>query len=106
MSCCKIVENHIDEVKRIVDKVKKNPQNIDVQKFRSTIICSIKTPDGETPLTLNAIEKQYSNHFPDWDKKNICFPEGPIFYDSLFKKEPTARLIDIEKKSFKQFLKK
>ena len=47
-------------------------------------------------MTLNDIEKQYSNHFPDWDKKNICFPEGPIFYDSLFKKEPTARLIDIE----------
>ena len=96
MSCCKIVNNHIDEVKRIVEKAKKNHHNIDIQKFRSTIICSIKTPVGETPLTLNDIVNKYSNHFPDWDKKNICFPEGPIFYDSLFKKEPTTRLIDIE----------
>ena len=71
MSCCKIIKNHTDEVKRIVDKAKKNRQNIDVQNFRSTIICSIKTPDGETPLTLNDIEKQYSNDFPDWVKKNI-----------------------------------
>ena len=58
MSCCKIVKNHIDEVKRIVDKAKKNCQNIDVQKFRSIPICSIKTPDGVTPLSLNDIEKK------------------------------------------------
>ena len=97
MSCCKIIKTHIDEVKQIVDKVKKkNHQNIDIQKFKSTLICSIKTPEGEIPLSLNDIEKQYCNHFPDWDKKNQCFPEGPIFYDSLFKKEPTARLTDIE----------
>ena len=57
MSCCKIVKNHIDEVKRIVDTAKKNCQNIDVQKFRSIPICSIKTPDGVTPLSLNDIEK-------------------------------------------------
>ena len=96
MLCCKIIKNHIDEVKIIVDKAKKNHQKIDVEKFKSTHICSIKTPEGEIPLSLSDIEKQYCNHFPDWDKKNQCFPEGPIFYDSLFKKEPTARLIDIE----------
>ena len=95
-SCCKIIKNHIDEVKRIVDKAKKNRQNIDIQKFRSTIICSIKTPDGEIPLSLSDIENKYSHDFPDWDKKNQCFPEGPIFYDSLYKKKPTARLTDIE----------
>ena len=96
MTCCKIIKTHIDEVKRIVSKAKKNHQNIDVQKFKSTLICSIKTPEGEIPLSLNDIEKQYCNHFPDWDKKNQCFPEGPIFYDSLYKKKPTARLTDIE----------
>ena len=86
MLCCKIIKNHIDEVKIIVDKAKKNHQKIDVEKFKSTHICSIKTPEGEIPLSLSDIEKQYCNHFPDWDKKNQCFPEGPIFYDSLFKK--------------------
>ena len=101
MTCCKIIKTHIDEVKRIVDKAKKNHQNIDIQKFKSTLICSIKTPEGEIPLSLNDIEKQYCNHFPDWDKKNQCFPEGPIFYDSLFKKEPTSRLIDIENRKKK-----
>ena len=82
MSCCKIVKNHIDEVKRIVDTAKKNCQNIDVQKFRSIPICSIKTPDGVTPLSLNDIEKKYSNDFPNWDQKFQCFPEGPIFFYS------------------------
>ena len=96
MLCCKIIKNHIDEVKIIVDKAKKNHQKIDVEKFKSTHICSIKTPEGEIPLSLSDIEKQYCNHFPDWDKKNQCFPEGPIFYDSLFKKEPSTRVIDIE----------
>ena len=101
MSCCKIVKNHIDEVKRIVDKAKKNCQNIDIQKFRSIPICSIKTPDGVTPLSLNDIEKKYANDFPNWDQKFQCFPEGPIFYDSLFKKEPSTRLIDIENRKKK-----
>ena len=96
MLCCKVIKNHIDEVKKILDKAKKNPQNLDVVKFKSTLICSIKTPEGEIPLSLSDIEKQYCNHFPDWDKKNQCFLEGPIFYDSLFKKEPSTRVIDIE----------
>ena len=65
MSCCKIVNNHVDEVKRIVEKAKKNHQHINIQNFRSTIICSIKTPVGETPLTLNDVVNKYSNHFPD-----------------------------------------
>ena len=86
-NCCDIVKHHIDKVKSIVDKAKKNYLNIEeIEKFRSTTICSIKTPKGETPLSLNDIEEKYSTDFPDWDQKFQCFPEGPIFYDSLFKK--------------------
>ena len=49
-------------------------------------------------MTLNDIEEMYAKNFPLWDKDFQCFPEGPIFYDKLFKKEPFTRAIDIEKK--------
>ena len=75
-----------------------NRPNIDVETFRSTPICKIKTPNGEDPISLHDIEGIYTKSFPSWNRNFQCFPEGPMFYDKLFKKEPYTRAIDIENK--------
>ena len=40
----------------------------------------------------------YTKNFPTWEREFQCFPEGPIFYDKLFKIEPFTRAIDIEER--------
>ena len=92
---CKIVTDHGSEVKKIVEKAKNRPK-IDIEKFNKTPICSIKTPTGEKPLSLNDVELMYEKDFPSWNKEFQCFPEAPIFRDKLFKKSPYKRAIDIE----------
>ena len=92
---CPTIGNHRAEVKRIVEnricpKIETN--------FRNIPLCTIKTPMGEKSLTLDDIEKMYTKNFPTWDREFQCFPEGPIFYDKLFKIEPFTRAIDIEEK--------
>ena len=96
---CHITENHWAEVKKAIEKSKNN-RSLDEEKFnfKSTPICSIKTPNGEEPLCLNDIERMYEKNFPAWNDSFQCFPEGPIFYDKLFNKSPSTRAIDIENK--------
>ena len=101
---CSIVRNHKKEVGRILENAMKNPPEIDVETFRTTPICTIKTPNGKDPISLNDIEKIYTKSFPTWYQSFQCFPEGPMFYDKLFKKEPYTRAIDIENK-FKELKK-
>ena len=92
---CPTIENHKAEVNRIV----KNGNGAKIEtSFRDIPLCTIKTPIGEKPMTLDDIEEMYMKNFPDWDKNFQCFPEGPIFYDKLFKKEPFTRAIDIEER--------
>ena len=97
---CPTVGNHKAEVKRVVKAAIENRPNIDLQKFKSLKLCHIKVPtaSGEETLCLDDIEKKYIQDFPLWEKGFQCFPEGPIFYDKLFKKEPFTRTIDIENK--------
>ena len=57
-----------------------------------------EVPVGSEPMSLHDIEKRYEKDFPLWYKDFQCFPEAPIFYDKLFKKEPLTRAIDIENK--------
>ena len=97
-SVCPIVRNHKKEVGRILENAMENRPNIDVETFRTTPICSIKTPNGEDPISLYDIEGIYTKSFPSWNEGFQCFPEGPMFYDKLFKKEPYTRAIDIENK--------
>ena len=92
---CKIVTDHGNEVKKIVEKAK-NRSKIDIEKFNKTPICSIKTPTGEKPLSLNDVDLMYGKDFPSWNKEFQCFPEAAIFRDKLFKKSPYKRAIDIE----------
>ena len=40
----------------------------------------------------------YQRDFPSWNSDFQCFPEGPIYYDKLFKKDPLTRAVTIEKK--------
>ena len=96
LSCCEIIKNHTGEIKRIVDKAKKNRKIIDIQEFRSKPICHIKRSDGDVPLNLNIIAENYVKNSPDWKKKFQSFPEGPLFYDSLFKSKPSTRAVDIQ----------
>ena len=93
---CKVTIDHKNEVKKIVRKAR-NHQKIDIEKFYTTPICSIKTPTGEKPLSLKDIELMYEKDFPSWNREFHCFPEAPIFHDKLFKKSPHKRAIDIEK---------
>ena len=97
---CPIICRHKSEVKRTVEAAIGNRPNIDLKSFRSLPICNIKVPtaSGEEALCLDDIERKYTENFPLWDKEFQCFPEGPIFYDKLFKKEPFTRAIDIEEK--------
>ena len=97
-SVCPIVRNHKKEVGRILENAMKNGPDIDVETFRTTPICTIKTPNGEDPISLYDIEGIYTKSFPSWNEDFQCFPEGPMFYDKLFKKEPYTRAIDIENK--------
>ena len=99
---CPIICLHKSEVKRIVETAIGNRPKIDLKSFRSLPICNIKVPtaSGEEILCLDDIERKYTENYPLWDKKFQCFPEGPIFYDKLFKKEPCTRAIDIENKFF------
>ena len=93
---CKTVTDHKNEVKKKVQNAK-NKSKIDIEKFYKTPICSIKTPTGEKPLSLNDVELMYEKDFPTWKEDFQCFPEAPIFRDKLFKKSPSKRAIDIEK---------
>ena len=97
---CPTVGNHKAEVNRIVKAATENRPNIDLQKFKSLPLCHIKVPtaSGEETLCLDDIERKYIDDFPLWEKEFQCFPEKPIFYDKLFKKEPFTRTIDIENK--------
>ena len=95
---CHTISNHKNEVERILQKAMKNRPEIDIEEFRQVPICNIKTPIGEKPLCFNDVENMYTKNYPDWHKDFQCFPEGPIFYDKLFKKEPFSRGIDIENK--------
>ena len=81
-----------------IESVKKNHPKIDIARFKSIPICTIKTSKNPEPLTLNDIENRYDKSHSEWNKKCQCFPEGPLFYDKLFKKEPFTRAIDIEEK--------
>ena len=106
MECpvCPIIRNHENEVKSILEKAVKNRPEINVAPFRlgftSTPICKIKTPVGDDPLSLDDIERMFTKNFPSWNQDFLCFPEGPMFYDKLFKKEPYTRAIDIENKDW------
>ena len=92
---CPTIENHKAEVNRIV----KNGNSAKIEtNFRDIPLCTMKTAIGEKSMTLDDIEEIYTKNFPMWDKDFQCFPEGPIFYDKLFKKEPFTRAIDIEEK--------
>ena len=97
---CPIICLHKSEFKRIVEAAIGNRPNIDLKRFRSLPICNIKVPtvSGEETLCLDDIERKYTENYPFWDKEFQCFPEGPLFYDKLFKKEPYTRAIDIENK--------
>ena len=97
---CPIICLHKSEFKRIVESAIGNRPNIDLKSFRSVPICNIKVPtvSGEETLCLDDIERKYTENYPFWDKEFQCFPEGPLFYDKLFKKEPYTRAIDIENK--------
>ena len=95
---CPTTVPHVDEINRIVEKAKKNHPIKDPEEVRSKQFCTVKTPLGNEPMSLNDIEKRYEKDFPSWNKDFQCFPEGPIFYDTLFKKKPFTRAIDIEKK--------
>ena len=97
---CPTVGNHREKVKTIVEAANENRPNIDIQSFRLLPVCHIKVPtaSGEETLCLDDIERKYIDDFPLWEKEFQCFPEKPIFYDKLFKKEPFTRAIDIENK--------
>ena len=97
---CPTLCQHKSEVKRIVEAAILNRPNIDLQNFRLSPICSIKVPtaSGEETFCLDDIERKFTENFSLWNKEFQCFPEGPIFYDKLFKKEPFTRAIDIENK--------
>ena len=92
---CQTIGKHRAEVNKIVENG--NGAIIETS-FRDIPLCNIKTPIGEKSMTLNDIEEMYTKNFPLWEEDFQCFPEGPIFYDKLFKKEPFTRAIDIEKK--------
>ena len=66
--------------------------------FKLKPICTIKTPKGEENLCLDDIEQTYVNDHPEWNQKFQCFPEGPLYYDKLFKNNPFKRAVDIENK--------
>ena len=92
---CPTIGNHRAEVKRIVE----NGIGPKIEtSVRDIPLCTIKTPTGEKSMTLDDIEKMYTKNFPTWDREFQCFPEGPIFYDKLFKIEPFTRAIDIEER--------
>ena len=97
---CPTLCQHKSEVKRIVEAAILNRPNIDLQSFRLLPICNIKVPtaSGEETFCLDDIERKFTENFSLWNKEFQCFPEGPIFYDKLFKKEPFTRAIDIENK--------
>ena len=89
-----IVQTHKDEVNKLL----RQPRPSVIAKFKSTPIC--ETPQGEQ-ITLDHLESIYSRHYPNWDKKFQCFPEGPMFYDKLFTSQPWNRAKDIENKTKK-----
>ena len=54
-------------------------------------------PEG-TQLTLDDIEKIYSDQYPEWHQTFQCFPQGPLFFDKLFNTKPYIKAKDIEMK--------
>ena len=104
-SLCNIMSKHKESVKKIIRKAKDNPNRpkINSNDFKLKPICTIKTPKGEKNLCLDDIEQIYVNDHPEWNQKFQCFPEGPLYYDKLFKENPFKRAVDIENK--KKYLK-
>ena len=92
-SLCHVVNNHKNEVQKMIKNAKKNQKEIDRDLFISTEIC--ETPQG-VKLTLKEIERIYSDHYPEWNQNLQCFPQGPIFSDKLFTTQPYINAKDIE----------
>ena len=104
-SLCNTMSKHKESVEKIIRKAKDNPNRpkINSNDFKLKPICTIKTPKGEKNLCLDDIEQIYVNDHPEWNQKFQCFPEGPLYYDKLFKENPFKRAVDIENK--KKYLK-
>ena len=94
-SLCHTITKYRREVQKIIESVKMNCSSHDKKQvsFKSTPIC--ESPQG-TKLTLDDIEKIYSDQYPEWHKKLQSFPEGPLFSDKLFNTQPYIRAKDIE----------
>ena len=86
-----IIQTHKNEVIKLLTQ----PRPSVTANFKSTPV--FETPQGEQ-LTLDYLENIYTRHYPDWNKKFQCFPEGPMFYDKLFTSQPWNRAKDIENK--------
>ena len=99
-SLCHTISKHKESVEKIIRKTKDDPNRpkINSNDFKSKPICTIKTPKGEKNLCLDDIEQMYINDHPEWNQKFQCFPEGPLYYDKLFKENPFKRAVDIENK--------
>ena len=97
---CPTIGNHREKVNKIVAAAIGNRPIIDLHSYKSLPLFHIKVPavSGEETFCLNDIERKYTIDFPLWEKEFQSFPEGPIFYDKLFKKEPYTRTTDIENK--------
>ena len=85
-SLCETIKNHISLVQKLIESVKKNHPKIDIARFKSIPICTIKTSKNPEPLTLNDIENRYAKSHSEWNKKCQCFPEGPLFMTNFSKK--------------------
>ena len=97
---CPTIGNHREKVNKIIEAAIENRPIIDLKSYKSLPLCHIKVPtvSGEETFCLNDVERRYTLDFPLWEKEFQSFPEGPIFYDKLFKKEPYTRATDIENK--------
>ena len=87
-----IVQTHKAEIAKLLEQTRPSVDD----NFKSTPIC--ETPQGEK-LTLDNLETIYAKHYPEWNKKFQCFPEGPMFYDKLFTVQPYTRAKDIENRT-------
>ena len=92
---CPTIRKHKADVNKAIKNGNSNTTNTN---YKDIPFCTIKTPIGEKPLNIEVIEEMYMKSFPMWGEDLQCFPEGPIFYGRLSKKEPFTRAIDIEEK--------
>ena len=98
-SLCHTVAKYRKEAQKMIENVKMNlsPDDNKQVSFKSTPIC--ETPQG-TKLTLDDIERIYSDQYPDWHQTFQCFPQGPLFFDKLFNTQPYIRAKDIEMRRY------